>query len=242
MKNITKTTFEFDRMTSESIPEYKLTAEQIDALRDKKSGCYRGDTLYGETDKFDFVYDYNFLLKIFPYKIEIFQNNSCSGNTVSSKMDKNFYTHVLNNDLDLFTFEITEIYYKKRLFKKNNKYDLINVYSKELKNILYKYIDNSIWLIENKRLVVGYNYLTKLFFVIRIENMSKMKREFLYNATTLILENYKQNNKNNCKIGFYKNKNNFNTERRHYSVDIIPNCQLNNKSSHFIKNKDDYSF
>lgn len=174
MENITKTTFEFNRMTSESIPEHKFLHEKFFSLVCKESGHFYRDTLYGETCDYIFVYnhDKDFLVKVSLSKIEIFQKDYNCVKSLSKEMDRNFRLNILTDGYNLFNVSITKIYYKHKIFNRNKKYKLNSISATEIALLLDKYRDNSIiFLIENENIIVANNITKGMFFIMRIEKI-----------------------------------------------------------------------
>lgn len=172
MKNITKTTFEFNRMTSESVPEHEFLHEKFFSLTCKESGHFYYDTFYGETFNYSFIYNKKFLLKVFWDKIEIFQKDYNCVKSLSKEMDRNFRLNILTDGYNLFNVSITKIYYKHKIFNRNKKYKLNSISATEIALLLDKYRDNSIiFLIENENIIVANNITKGMFFIMRIEKI-----------------------------------------------------------------------
>ena len=171
MKNITKTTFEFNRMTSESVPEHEFLHEKFFSLTCKESGHFYYDTFYGETFNYSFIYNKKFLLKVFWNKIEIFQKDYNCVEPLSKEMDRNFRLNVLTDGYNSFNVSITKIYYKHKIFNKNKNYDLNNINATEIALLLDKYRENFIFLIENENIIVANNISKGMFFIMRIKKI-----------------------------------------------------------------------
>lgn len=172
MENIKKTTFEFNRMTSESVPEHEFLHEKFFSLTCKESGHFYYDTFYGETFNYSFIYNKKFLLKVFGDKIEIFQKDYNYVKPLSKEMDRNFRLNVLTDGYNSFDVNITKIYYKHKIFNKNKNYDLNNISATEIALLLDKYRDDFIiLLIENEDIIVANNMSKGMFFIMRIKKI-----------------------------------------------------------------------